>query len=830
MSAFAIDPITVAGEGATRASTATYTNSAGKVAVAAVNELRFNYDPLDLAAPPVVLVERAPAINLLSYPRNFDNAAHGTPINSTLFPQSAISPDGLMAASTVLETTANGVHAQDLSAVAFVAGSTYTFSIVTSAVGGRNVALYFPSTVFAGRNAAFDLTAGTVINSAAGITPKIEPLGSGVYRCSITGICASSASSRPTYFTYNAGISFVGDPAKGLRIWHAQLTLGAAPSSIIPDATAFVSRASDKWEFNSAGVLSQHAPNVAVTAYDPATLVSRGLSLEAAATNLCLFSEDFTNAAWIKSNCSVQADQIAAPNEAVTADQLTRIATGNHYLQQNIADASTANKTYTFSIWMKLGTISAPGIVLRLRDGIGTNIANSQTFNLTSSWKRISVTGTCGPSSAPNISVFVDPADDVGSAGETVFLWGAMVTLESVPSSYIPTTTTAVTRAADISTSPPTTRAADVLGTGALLASNVLENEYPTYSATGVYGPGERVISAHEVHEQLLGSRSTVTLSIASPCVVTHAAHGFANGQPVKLTTTGALPTGLAASTTCYVVNQAAGTYQLSATVGGAAINTSGTQSGVHTLTANAIGQAPGAGSLYWTDKGVSNQRMMFDEFNNTATLNAEVIRIALQPRAVAGGMYLGGLVGADVRVTMVEPNGSKVYSKEVTLLRPTTGVSYYNWMFSRIKRTSMVVLSDLPAYYDGVLMVEIRNPGATAACAMLGLGPVTDLGLGQYGVSRDITDYSSETFNVDGSSVSVPRGYSKGMDLDIVIDNKDIDELTELIESFHQRFLIYIASEAFKHTVVAGKYSSFKTVITDFPFSRMSLSIKGKI
>jgi hypothetical protein len=57
----------------------------------------------------------------------------------------------------------------------------------------------------------------------------------------------------------------------------------------------------------------------------------------------------------------------------------------------------------------------------------------------------------------------------------------------------------------------------------------------------------------------------------------------MSNGDPVRLQTTGALPTGLTANTTYYVVNSATNTFQLSATRGGAAINTSGTQSGTHT-------------------------------------------------------------------------------------------------------------------------------------------------------------------------------------------------------------------------------------------------------
>lgn len=76
----------------------------------------------------------------------------------------------------------------------------------------------------------------------------------------------------------------------------------------------------------------------------------------------------------------------------------------------------------------------------------------------------------------------------------------------------------------------------------------------------------------------------TATVTIASPGVFTLNGHGLINGDPVRLTTTGALPTGLNTTTTYFVVAATTNTFQLSATLGGAAINTSGTQSGTHTV------------------------------------------------------------------------------------------------------------------------------------------------------------------------------------------------------------------------------------------------------
>jgi hypothetical protein len=81
----------------------------------------------------------------------------------------------------------------------------------------------------------------------------------------------------------------------------------------------------------------------------------------------------------------------------------------------------------------------------------------------------------------------------------------------------------------------------------------------------------------------------TVTVSIGSPAIVTMAAgQGLAVGEPLVFATTGALPTGLVAGTTYYVLplGLTYNSFEIAASPTGAApINTSGSQSGTQTIT-----------------------------------------------------------------------------------------------------------------------------------------------------------------------------------------------------------------------------------------------------
>ena len=96
-----------------------------------------------------------------------------------------------------------------------------------------------------------------------------------------------------------------------------------------------------------------------------------------------------------------------------------------------------------------------------------------------------------------------------------------------------------------------------------------------------VYGPRGFPLYYWDATFGLTGT--TVTMTIASPCVVT-CSLGLIEGTPITLSTTGALPTGLLPGITYYVKYLTTTTFNLAATSGGAAITTTGTQSGTQSI------------------------------------------------------------------------------------------------------------------------------------------------------------------------------------------------------------------------------------------------------
>lgn len=96
--------------------------------------------------------------------------------------------------------------------------------------------------------------------------------------------------------------------------------------------------------------------------------------------------------------------------------------------------------------------------------------------------------------------------------------------------------------------------------------------------------------------------QAAVTVTIATPCVATSVAHGLNLNQAISFTTTGALPTGITAGATYYVTaTPTPDTFRFSSSVGGADVNTSGSQSGTHKVVTTTTLTIANPGVFTWT-------------------------------------------------------------------------------------------------------------------------------------------------------------------------------------------------------------------------------------
>jgi hypothetical protein len=237
-------------------------------------------------------------------------------------------------------------------------------------------------------------------------------------------------------------------------------------------------RASTKMAFNQSGVLAQVASGQPAFPYDPIALTLRGLQIEEGATNLLYPSADANAFLNVQVGMTIGGTPAVAPDGTSTMKEIIASAVaGNHYTQRANWIVN-AQQPLVFECWLKAGAFSS-GFVEILDGQAGANYVQV-TFNLATGTVTSAVAAgtavimstklTPYPNGVYKLEVVAQPTTNVsqttltfqvtplnngavsytGDGTSGLYIGGMSLKASSSPSSYIPTTTAAASRSADV--------------------------------------------------------------------------------------------------------------------------------------------------------------------------------------------------------------------------------------------------------------------------------------------------------------------------------------------------------------------------------------------
>src|SRR6478736_9079696 len=180
------------------------------------------------------------------------------------------------------------------------------------------------------------------------------------------------------------------------------------------------------------------------------TVTNKQGVIEDSCYNLLQRSEEFDNAYWNKTNVTITANIIAAPNGTLTADKLVETVVGGFH--SLTTSNSIVGQVYNFSVYAKVGgrsymqlQLGSSGVLFNLTNGTIQATSGPVTgvvSSLGDGWYLCSVSGNTVTNGSNNILLFDNTLSPTypGDGVSGVYIWGAQLTQGSTPRPYLRTT------------------------------------------------------------------------------------------------------------------------------------------------------------------------------------------------------------------------------------------------------------------------------------------------------------------------------------------------------------------------------------------------------
>lgn len=330
------------------------------------------------------------------------------------------------------------------------------------------------------------------------------------------------------------------------------------------------------------GLIQTAAINTPRFDFDPVTLAPLGLLIEEQRTNLMLYSQEFDNAAWTKTDATVTTNAATSPDGTSSADKLvaTAVSTNAHQVGQTVN--FVAGTAYSMTCYMRAGEYAFGNLLLPsaaftsnqvgtfdLTNGLASVSVGTPTVSISNAgngWWRVSIVATATTTAAGGATIRVNSTYSnnvyTGDGTSGIYVYGAQIEAGAFATSYIPTVAAQVTRSRDAVSMTGTDfsnwynsnqgtfiASFTVRQSSVVLVANdgTFNNRLPQMSIGSVSGYENFIVAGGTV-VATLNPAGTHTFGTTANVSVAYAVNNYAavaNGGTVVTDTSGALPTGI---------------------------------------------------------------------------------------------------------------------------------------------------------------------------------------------------------------------------------------------------------------------------------------------
>lgn len=247
------------------------------------------------------------------------------------------------------------------------------------------------------------------------------------------------------------------------------------------------------------------------------------------------------------------------------------------------------------------------------------------------------------------------------------------------------------------------------------------------------------------------------------------------------------------------------------------------------------VGVVPGTDASKWVDFGPRNKFAMFDdEVQTQSVVPSGDMQIVLYPNKIFNSLALMNIQGNTLRIRIQDdyPIGNNILDTGVVSLDNTSMANWYDYFFEEYDFRTYFTLTDIPPYSNARIIIDLDS-ASEVKIGHVAYGNYYDLGLTQYGAAFGIKDFSIKDTDDFGITTFTPRAFSKRVDTQLWIDNRDITKVTKVLSDVRATPCVWIGSSVDNINevlTVFGFYREFETTINYPTVSMCRLSIEGLI